>query len=231
MAWQSLAVEGDRNNVRVLFAKHPQIVGSIRGHGIRQITLARLVPARPFQPSEFEMNVATDGAFQYETVPDRYRVLLDQLDDDFYVRSIRFDETDVTHQAFDLPLAGGVLDIVVEPGAAGLSGSIHDAQGKTLPDAPVTIWATEKPSDGSPGFSMTTEADEEGDFEFSNLPPGSYRISAWQGIEKGVAEYPGFYHLFDSQAVPVTLSQAERKTLDLIAIPSATAEAHALKVR
>ena len=78
---------------------------------------------------------------------------------------------------------------------------------------------------------MTTAADEDGDFEFSNVPPALYRICAWEGIEKGMAEYPGFYRLFDPQAVSVSLSPAERKTLVLIALPPKTVEVYAAKVK
>jgi hypothetical protein len=62
---------------------------------------------------------------------------------------------------------------------------------------------------------FTVDADEEGNFKFENLPPGAYWIAAWQGISKGLAEYPPFHRAFSNRAMPVNLAPDSERTMEL----------------
>src|SRR5262249_39391029 len=114
--------------------------------------------------------------------PGRYRPAAVDLPKDMYVESIRSGDRDVA-SGFQLTSAGLTLDIVLAPGAANVSGTVRDGQGKPLAEVPVTVWSE---ADGVRAFVRTAMSDEDGEYELANLPPGVYRIAAWQGIWEGM---------------------------------------------
>ena len=62
-----------------------------------------------------------------------------------------------------------------------------------------------------------TSAD--GGFHFWRLPPGKYRIAAWDGVPLGVAEYPAFFRAFDAEATVVNVDRREERKVELTVIP------------
>jgi hypothetical protein len=236
--WGRLAVkvDGDQTDLRVTSTKQGDVTGTLRieggsltpFQGSASIVLSTVL----WNGGEISTQAGTDGSFGFNgRAIGRQRLHLEDLADRYFIKSIRFAGEDVTNRAFDVTPAGGSLDIVVAPGASELHGSTLDKLGHAQPGISVTIWSTEEPKDGSRAFAMATESNAEGDFRFVHLPPGSYQVAAWQGIEKAVAEYPGFYRAFAQQAKRVTLTPGSRQDLDLsIVSPEATA-AQAAKVQ
>lgn len=159
--------------------------------------------------------------------PGRYQIGSIELPEDRYVESVRSGEKDVSG-GFEVTTANVSLDIVLAAGAAKLSGTVRDAQEKPLEDVPVTLWTE---ADGVRSFSETTMSDEDGHFVLTNLKPGEYRIAAWQGTSKGMAEYRGFLQGFGKDSAALSLSAGESREIKLIAIDEKASEAQAAKVR
>ncbi len=83
--------------------------------------------------------------------------------------------------------------------AAGLEGSVHDATGAAVPHAHVVL------TDQATGIQLATDVSAAGDFLFSHLNPGSYRIDVTA---------PGFEHL-TRNGVTATVGQTASAALVL----------------
>jgi hypothetical protein len=66
--------------------------------------------------------------------------------------------------------------------------------------------------------TRATQTSADGRFVFSGVPPGEYRLAAWDRIENGLAQYPPFRIQFDSSATRVKLTEGARENADLVAI-------------
>jgi hypothetical protein len=68
--------------------------------------------------------------------------------------------------------------------------------------------------------------DEKGNFRFTNVAPGDYRLFAWQDVEQGAPQDPDYRKPFENQSRLVTLPPNGKQTIQLP--PIVTDVAHAL---
>jgi hypothetical protein len=150
--------------------------------------------------------------------PNNYRIALDALGDGVYVKSMRFGDQNVTRKPLDLTSGvGGILEVVLSPHAAELSGM-------TTPGVTVTLW------DG-PDFIRSTSAGADGRYRFTNLPPGDYHAAAWEKIDPGLSELPEFLVKFEERAARLRLSENEHQNTDPAIIKNDEIEVEASKLR
>jgi hypothetical protein len=97
-----------------------------------------------------------------------------------------------------------------------------------VPKVRVTIWEPGGfPADANSSYAIT---ENDGSIRFFGLPPGDYRIAAWEQVESGLPEAPEFLKQFDAQATSVTLGSNAKEKLEAIklirreAIETATAK-------
>jgi len=60
-------------------------------------------------------------------------------------------------------------------------------------------------SDGK-SSPKSMQADAQGAFHFSAVPPGDYKLLAWDDVSRDDLENPAFARRFDSQATAITLA-------------------------
>ena len=65
-----------------------------------------------------------------------------------------------------------------------------------------------------------TTADPYGHFALMGIPPGEYKLFAWQAIELEAYQDPAFLRPYEDQGVPVTVQAKGYLTLQLSVIPS-----------
>ena len=173
-----------------------------------------------------------DGTFVIPAVPPNlYQVSVSHLPGGTYVQSIHFENLDVTRTPLDLTSgAGGRLDLVLSPDAADVSGTVRNEKGDACAGAAVTLWEPGLPP-GAADTTRTLVADQSGGFRFQNLPPGDYRIAAWEEIEPGVAAIPEFRSRFDSAASAVKLTARDHAGTDLKLVKKEAIEAEAARLR
>jgi hypothetical protein len=64
---------------------------------------------------------------------------------------------------------------------------------------------------------MTT--DKSGLFQFRGLPPGEYRVLAWEDVDPGAWFNPAFLATFERYVTAITLSEGRGQTMNVTAIP------------
>jgi uncharacterized surface anchored protein len=236
---------GERNSVNRLTAHVPVTVGDedvadVRvtlGPGAEIPGLVKLndAPAKQaFQVTLEPLNgggledVANvkDGAFELRSVaPTVYHIAITNLPDGFCVKSMRFAERDVVHRELDLSSgAGGALEIQLSAKPAAITGTVHNSNGDPVTSANVQVWSKDDP-EVRPALT-----DDAGHFTLHNLPPGEYRVIAFESIERGVIENPTFRASFEGQAAVVTLQEGSQENVDLKLIPKAAVETEVAKL-
>jgi protocatechuate 3,4-dioxygenase beta subunit len=61
----------------------------------------------------------------------------------------------------------------------------------------------------------TATTDEQGRYEFSAVPPGKYKIFAWENPEPGIWFAPGFLKSYESQGQAITLEPKESRAIEV----------------
>jgi hypothetical protein len=148
-----------------------------------------------------------------------YSVLVDNPLEDVYVKAIRMGNRDV--------LAGGLtvegplqepLQIVMSTGAGRITGSVLDAQKKPASNTRVVL-APDSPQRRRPELFQALLTGEDGAFDFRNVPPGNYKIFAFEHVNQDSWLDDSFLHLYESQGTPVRVEQSGRVTLELQPLP------------
>jgi hypothetical protein len=97
-----------------------------------------------------------------------------------------------------------------------VSGGVHDTHGLPVPGVFVTIFGADRASWflGSRRVA-TVHTDAQGRYTIRNLPPGDYRAAVSLDLEPGEL-FDGMLQTLLPNAVPLTISSVEARTLDLI---------------
>lgn len=185
-----------------------------------------LQPATGLNDEPAAAQVSADGTFRMaHLVPDRYAIQMDSLPPGVYVKSVRFDGQSVAGDNLDLTSApGGVLEIALSTGGGSITGVVRGTDGEAAAGAIVQVCSGED-------SVKSVGADENGAYQVDGLPPGDYRILAWEEVEPGLSQDPSFRSRFEGQSAAVTLAEHGRSTQDLKVIPHEAIEAEAAKLK
>jgi protocatechuate 3,4-dioxygenase beta subunit len=148
-----------------------------------------------------------------------------------YVKSIRFDDQDVTRSLLDTTAGAGALEVVFSAHAAEVTGTIADTDSSPMPGVAVTLWTPGLPTAGTIDQARSTASDAMGKFHFGNLRPGEYRIAAWEKIEPGMGNIPEFHVKFDARATSVTLSEDSHEVVKPVLISREAVEREAASLQ
>jgi hypothetical protein len=106
----------------------------------------------------------------------------------------------------------GKLEAVLSKSVGSISGVVRDPTGAGSAGATVAVWSAH-------GFLARDIADALGRFEIQNVPPGAFRMAAWEDIDHGLIEAPKFRAAFERQEAAVSVMENSAVKVDLTAIP------------
>ena len=66
----------------------------------------------------------------------------------------------------------------------------------------------------------TALSDSSGKFVFRSIPPGDYRVFGWEALESYAYFDQGLLRRFESQSVPVRLSESAASSVNVRMIPA-----------
>lgn len=174
------------------------------------------IPGRPW-PNDAPFN--SDGTFRVENVvPGGFRFQIFGLRPTFYIKEARFAATDLLTEPFQFTgKEQGSLEIVLDSKVGSVEGVITNRLA-VAPGAQVVL-VPDKGRHRVDEFRAVI-TDKDGHFRITNIPPGDYKLYAWEAIEQ--------YRWFDSDvlkaaeqfASPVHLTESSNKTIDARLIPS-----------
>jgi protocatechuate 3,4-dioxygenase beta subunit len=214
----------DVENVLIALSEGADIPGRVRFESAPPAELSGLqVVLMGGQQAVYDnaqAEVDKTGAFKLSGIHDNeYRVSVLGLPEGYYIRSARAGSVDCTDEP--LSVRGGVpgpLELLIAKGTATVSGTVRDADGNPVPGAAIML-AEEKDSAmfGYFGSGLrTTQSDAGGNFRFSNLGPGKYRLIAFQVMDVDVMEAgANFEAILKSQGQQVTLGVGASQSIEL----------------
>jgi hypothetical protein len=164
---------------------------------------------------------ADDGSFAIADIaPGAYEVRLSGIPGDGWVKSIRLGSQEVTERRIEVTGATGAmpLQITLSRSVGQIEGIVERDPGKPVASSTVTVF-------GDPlgkGVTMLTGVPEHGRFTLPGVPPGTYRLFAWEDLEVAQCYDPVLLRAYESMSVRVTVKEngTERVTLREIPAPA-----------
>lgn len=141
------------------------------------------------------------------------------LADDSYLSKAVFDEKDVTVEPLKVH-GGGKLDITISSNGAHLEGSVFDKDHQPVTSATVVLVPEESRRSRLDLF-RTANSDQYGHYVLRGIPPGTYKIFAWEAIDYGAYQDPDFLKSYEDQGRTLQLAPGERSSPELKVIPVA----------
>jgi hypothetical protein len=167
-----------------------------------------------------EASPAADGAFRYNrVVPGDYRVSVLNMPDGIYVKEIRFGETDVMRNSLQIRgPATDALEIVLGSDPGRIQGRSSDLQGGAARGSQIVLAPDQRSRKDL--FKVAT-ADVNGLFTFAGVPPGDYKVFAWEALEPYSFFDPEVLRSVEAQGVSVRVTPAATDTINIRSISDA----------
>jgi hypothetical protein len=155
--------------------------------------------------------VGGDGVFALVANPDDYGLRIHGLPAGAYVASMRQDGRDAAVAGASPD--GGVVDIVIHPDGARVSGRVLSRDREPVPVAEATVFLSPRRGGGE---TLVAQTDEEGVYSFdSHVPPGEYHLSAVANLPESQRQDERAAEKFRSAATTIQLDAGESKVEDL----------------
>jgi hypothetical protein len=177
-----------------------------------------LEQAEGFSLSPPKISLGEDGRFTLKDVPPaRYLVHSSGGPDGMYLKSVRCGGQDVLEDGIDLTAGlAGPVQVTLSLDSAQVNGSIADADGNPMGGVSVVL----VPDSRKQYLFREIATSMSGAFSFRGVPPGDYKLLAWEEMEQGAYQDPEFLKKFEAKAEAVALKAGDRKTVSIKAIPA-----------
>jgi protocatechuate 3,4-dioxygenase beta subunit len=196
---------------------------SIAGNAAKLPANGRILMARAdgFAAAPLTAAVEKDGTFALPRVlPTQYRVSTSGFGPGAYIAAVKAADREIAGREVDF--AGGVPDrveVVIAMDGAGLGGTV---QHRDLPFADATVVLVPEESLRDRGsLYRVVRSDNNGSFTMTGIPPGTYKLFAWEEIEPGVWQDREFLRPFEDRGVKVVLQPKAAESVRLSLIPAA----------
>ena len=178
-----------------------------------------LASAGPNQYMQLPRPMAPDGTFSLDNVlPGEYRLIVNYPQPDFYVTEARLNSIDVLHQPLLISnTPPGPLEIVLSSKAGQIEGKLLNEQSQPVAGIQ-TVLIPDRFRDRFDAYK-TALTDANGHFILRGIPPGDYKVFAWEAIEENAYFDPDFLRAFEQHGKPVSISESSKQTFDVKIIP------------
>ena len=149
------------------------------------------------------IDIATDGKFTTQLDADTYNVELQNAPAGYYLKAVKLSGREVPDNILELTFNGSALDIVLAKDAGNITGTVQRSNGDPVQSARVTA----VPANGSNRRDLYKSATSgaDGTFTLSTLPPGSYKLYAWEEVEQNAWMDPEFRRPFEALGTNATV--------------------------
>jgi hypothetical protein len=182
---------------------------------LRPDSAAQIAGAPPASP------VQADGTFTLQQVGrDDYRLAVTGMPRNGYVKTARLGGVDVLSEGLRLDRPpGGPLEVVVSVNTGIADGVVQGERQE--PSANVTVvFVPDGARRNRLDLYRTTSTNAQGQFRVEGLPPGDYKVFAWEDVETGAWQDPDFIRQFEDRGRPVRINEGGNSNIELRVIPS-----------
>jgi len=178
-----------------------------------------VMPSVPASQPQFQW-ANSDGTFILSNLPPgEYRVRVAGLPPDYYVKDARLGQSDVFNEPMHFSgSASSPLDVALSPNGGRIDGTIvNDKQEPMRGTEAVLI--PDRQRDRTDLYKTAT-SDQSGHFAIRGIPPGDYKVFAWDAIEEFAYYDPDLVRLFEQKGAPVRILESSKETLEVKIIPA-----------
>ena len=111
------------------------------------------------------------------------------------------------------------IDVVVSLNAAAFDGRVWNAKREPVNQATVVLLPKGAASAVSDRYRTIT-TDAAGRFQFHGIPPGEYRVFAWEDVDAGAWFNPTMLAAYERSSISLTFVEKQQQHLDLDVIPA-----------
>ena len=162
-----------------------------------------------------------DGNLRVSSVfPDEYRINVINVPNGYYVDSILLDNLEVLERSAVVYPSTSTLQVTLNRPALNLTGKVVTERGAP-PVEPLLVLLAPIETGGDPvqSIKQTVSVRKTGDFSFPNVPPGRYRLFAFQNVPRGFPFYdPKFLDPYMSRGTLMTVEGPNAVVPNIIAI-------------
>lgn len=148
---------------------------------------------------------------------DRYRVNVPNLPQDFYLKSVRVSGREVANT--DVVIGGRhtEIDLLVSPGGGHIDGTTLNDKHEPVSGSYVLL----VPDSDKPDADLirTTRSDVKGKFVMRGLPPGTYKLFAFEDAETEILNQPELLKNYEQNSQSVKVEEAGKYTLEIKPVP------------
>lgn len=169
--------------------------------------------------------VSEDGSFTIQNIitPGRYLVRCDPPTG-MYVKSVRYGQTELTGKELELlDGSSGEMDVILRYGPAALTGRIDEPEGTQSATAqlPLAHIVVVPDSSGTSGRGVILgSAGVNGAFSISQVPPGHYRVYAFESVDFAALHEPAVLKALETLSTEIDLKEGDEQSLSLRLIPA-----------
>ena len=182
------------------------------------VTIQPLGPGRTIIHHPDPVKISNDLKYGYSVTRDEmsFEVKISGVPEGCYIASVQYGGRDVPESGIEY-VGGAALEITIGSDAARMDGKALDKDDQARERAVVALI----PSDGK-GATRSVRSGPQGSFRISGVPPGDYKLLAWDDVAQDDLDDPAFWQRFDSQATAVTLEPAGSASASIRVIAEGT---------
>ena len=207
--------DADLDQVKIVMTPGIDIAGQIIVEGSRQDAAGDSHPVVVLEPYDGAEFFGNSSFVIHAVVEGDYEVRLYNLPPGEYVKSIRFEATDVlTHGLHFDGRSRDRIEVVLGTNPASLSGVAVNAKGEPVAYVSVAL-VPDAAHRQRPDLYKNVLTDEAGRFRFQDIPPGDYLLFAWADVDDSTWQDPEFVRQFEALGKRVHLDDGATENLEL----------------
>jgi 5-hydroxyisourate hydrolase-like protein (transthyretin family) len=163
--------------------------------------------------------VAADGTFHIDGVnPGEYRFTIFPAPVNYYIKEVRFGGAEALNTPINIsPGATETLEVVLSPRVAQVDGTVNDEKGQPVQGVQAVL-VPDAHRDRFELFRAVT-ADQNGRFTMRGVPPGDYKVFAWESIESYGYFDPELLRRDESKGQRVKIQDSDKASVSVKMIP------------
>jgi hypothetical protein len=160
-----------------------------------------------------------DGTFTAAVLPGDYHLSLSPLPPNIYIKAVRLGSTDVLNGFSIRGPVSGLLEIVLGTKAGQIDGTIVDRVRNPMRGIHVILMPARQ-ADRVPGRVENVTSDQNGRFAIRAIPPGDYKLFAWEDLEPNAYYDSDFVRKYETLGTPIQISENMKQTVEIKIIPA-----------
>jgi hypothetical protein len=172
-------------------------------------------------------HVAADGSFQWADVPAGTYYVQVMGDSDanqgWFVKSVLAGGREINDSGIGLNGGTATLDLVISANGGVADGVVVDHKGEAVANA-VVVAVPELRLRTRTDHYRKTVTDQSGRFILRGIRPGDYTVFAWESVDGEAYYSPEFLERYQGQGSALRISEGDRKSLQVEAVPAENEE-------